>query len=1002
MTIRAFILGLIGAVLICTLTYLNDYVLLGTYLVGNSLPVSIFGTLIVFLFFNAFLFRTRERLALNGKELTLILTMTLSACVVPSSGLLRTFTDVLVVPHQQKKTYPGWAKEHIIDEIAPPEMLVDVTKTVHSGELVAVEDQQVTLDEKASSEPDAYKQLMIELMVGDRRQVRRIKEYDAETKVAKLESKWELKPEPGTEYTIEANNEDEVITPFIQGQPQRRVADPILSLTGKAKDFTENTITLEEERSSVDGTYVGMTIAVDLDGGKKSKGRIAEYDGKNRVATIEGEWSKETVPGAKYRITQPRVPSRFLFWKPQVVTGLIQGIDGREIKVPETLSNAPDAFADMTIEITSGDGAGQKALIVDYNGGSRTLTVNKDWETPPKVGDEFRIVCERDPAMTGKVVAADKNSITLESASSHKDQEYNAMTVKILTGPGSGQSRKISGYDGLKQVAAVEKKWKEVPTSESTYEIVPKPLIPWHAWSRTLWFWIPLILALWLGLVGLSFVFHKQWSDHEHLPYPIANFANSLLPENESGVNTIIRDRKFLIAGGIVLFIYMFNYLNMWFPDTLQAIPLRFDIHKLLSFGPLKGRLHQVGTIWILFTVIAIAYFLPSDVSFSLGISKYVWQFTLGVLAIYGVSVRDGGGTGHTSYERYLAFGSYLGMMIIILYTGRYYYLNVMKKALFLPSEEELPGYTIWGARAFVVTMVIFVAVLQGIGLDWQLGILYAIGVIIMFVVMGRIIAETGLFFIQTWFLPGAILVGLMGTKSLGPSSIFILYMLCVQLTIDPREALMPFMVNNLKMLDIRKHKMSVAGMACVIALLVGLAVGLPWTIYNQYSRGMNASDSWASIYVPRTAPMETLQMKQRMAAQGTLEDAYKVDGFERFLKIKPLDPGLIWAMLIGAALVISMSFMRLRFNKWPIHPVLFLVWIAWAPGNFCTAFLVGWVLKAIVMRFGGPKVYQSWKPVVIGALAGELLGAMLPILIGFIYYMVTGDLPRKFKIFPG
>ena len=51
--------------------------------------------------------------------------------------------------------------------------------------------------------------------------------------------------------------------------------------------------------------------------------------------------------------------------------------------------------------------------------------------------------------------------------------------------------------------------------------------IPWYAWTGTLlYFWLPLILAFSLAVIGLALVVHRQWSDHEHLPYPIVTFAH--------------------------------------------------------------------------------------------------------------------------------------------------------------------------------------------------------------------------------------------------------------------------------------------------------------------------------------------------------------------------------------------------------------------------------------------------------------------------------------------
>jgi uncharacterized membrane protein len=48
MTIRAVILGLLGAVLLCSVTFFNDMVMRGTFLVGNFLPITVFGSLALF------------------------------------------------------------------------------------------------------------------------------------------------------------------------------------------------------------------------------------------------------------------------------------------------------------------------------------------------------------------------------------------------------------------------------------------------------------------------------------------------------------------------------------------------------------------------------------------------------------------------------------------------------------------------------------------------------------------------------------------------------------------------------------------------------------------------------------------------------------------------------------------------------------------------------------------------------------------------------------------
>ena len=49
MTVRAVLLGLAGAAAVCALTYMNDFILRQTFLVGNYMPISVYGGLLLFL-----------------------------------------------------------------------------------------------------------------------------------------------------------------------------------------------------------------------------------------------------------------------------------------------------------------------------------------------------------------------------------------------------------------------------------------------------------------------------------------------------------------------------------------------------------------------------------------------------------------------------------------------------------------------------------------------------------------------------------------------------------------------------------------------------------------------------------------------------------------------------------------------------------------------------------------------------------------------------------------
>ena len=107
-----------------------------------------------------------------------------------------------------------------------------------------------------------------------------------------------------------------------------------------------------------------------------------------------------------------------------------------------------------------------------------------------------------------------------------------------------------------------------------------------------------------------------------------------------------------------------------------------------------------------------------------------------------------------------------------------------------------------------------------------------------------------------------------------------------------------------------------------------------------------------------------------------------------------------IWSAGIAFVLVIFFSAMRIRYSWWPLHPVMFLVWATRSMGLLSHSFFLWWFIRAVVVRLGtqGPlasieicQVYQRAKPFMIGAVAGNLLGPAAWMIVGMIYYHLTG-----------
>ncbi|MBI5724752.1 MAG: hypothetical protein HZA50_12385, partial [Planctomycetes bacterium] len=125
MTTRSIIIGLLAALFIATYGYLNDAVMCVTYIVGNHLPISVFGFIIILAAaINPILHRMRPSWHFSPKELATIMILALMACCIPGgSSMMGLFTEALVLPAKYNKTESGWKDKKVI-EYVPPEMLV--------------------------------------------------------------------------------------------------------------------------------------------------------------------------------------------------------------------------------------------------------------------------------------------------------------------------------------------------------------------------------------------------------------------------------------------------------------------------------------------------------------------------------------------------------------------------------------------------------------------------------------------------------------------------------------------------------------------------------------------------------------------------------------------------------------------------------------------------------------------------------------------------------------
>jgi hypothetical protein len=384
---------------------------------------------------------------------------------------------------------------------------------------------------------------------------------------------------------------------------------------------------------------------------------------------------------------------------------------------------------------------------------------------------------------------------------------------------------------------------------------------------------------------------------------------------------------------------------------------------------------------------------MAADISFSLGIANFLSVAVLSLVLASGLNM--GGNDNWGGVSEWLSFGSFLAMGVMIVYIGRRYYWHTLREAVTFRRQPDTEPSGVWACRAFLACSFGVVAILTAVGLDPVLAVL-AIGLILLtFVVCARMNAECGVFYyLPTWAMPGA-LAGLYGLNALGPVPIVVIGLTWYMLIWMGIECMMPFAVTGLKVASDTGLTPGRTGLAFAAVILVVMVLIVPtglWADYN-HAPPMDRGGTGAEIYG------RVEKVVSQLSVTGDLEKVKHYTSWERLKNLQP-ESGFLAASAVGFGLLLAFSALRMRFNWWPLHPVL-LLWLSASTyvGRFSLSFLLGWAVKTAVVRLGGRRHYEAGKRLMIGVVLGDLAGGFTMMLVSWVYFAATGKPGMKFML---
>jgi hypothetical protein len=485
---------------------------------------------------------------------------------------------------------------------------------------------------------------------------------------------------------------------------------------------------------------------------------------------------------------------------------------------------------------------------------------------------------------------------------------------------------------------------------------------PWSAlrpWlTPALWYSAFAGAVMWVCLC-LNSIVRRRWEDEERLPFPLTVLPLQLSEDNPS----LFRNRLWWMGVAAAIAVGIWNTLAGIVP-SLPVFPLGFDYSPYVANHFPWNSLRFQQFEWQPFTV-GLCYLVPLDLALSLWVFGVVWQSEYVLAGLFGWNT---GGYWGFPYGDQQSGGAYFALLLSALWLDRRYLAQVARKALGLPSplREEGEAFGYRGAVLGMLPALLFLSwfLHRGGMQPWVVLAFFAI-YFPMMLVISRLRAQLGppthdVF----WVTPNLVLPALVGTQALGPRTIGMFTMLS------------PFLMeqrNNPVALQLEGFRMAAGGRMERRRLAIALALVPPLTILAYF---------WASIHVCyRVGLASTIGYYPYLHVPylnvASMNDAIRYP--------TGMDGSVSLSMGVGMVITLALMWLKLRFQWWPLHPVAFP--IAMAIEALIPVIFVTWLIKAVLMRYGGLRAHRTALPFFLGLLVGgaaeSVLRRCLSLLLG-------------------
>ncbi len=476
-------------------------------------------------------------------------------------------------------------------------------------------------------------------------------------------------------------------------------------------------------------------------------------------------------------------------------------------------------------------------------------------------------------------------------------------------------------------------------------------------WAIPVLWWTTFIGVLVFGMLCINIIIRKQWIEYEKLSYPIIQ-----LPLQMTGAahNKFFKNKTvwagFCVAGGLALW----NGISFLYP-FLPELPTRNRSYRVFTESPWNAMGNIPFSLYPF--AIGLGFFIPLDLSFSCWFFFWYWRLLRVVGAMFGFRSLP-----RFPYLNEQASGGYLALCVLAIWASRRHLLWVgrmlFSKNTSQASDDSPISYR--GAVFGLIAALLFLVVFCYYG-GANIGVMLVFFVIyyMISIAITRMRAELGTPVHDLHYSgPDQILTRVVGTRRLGRDNL-IMFSMFWFINRAYRSHPMPHQLEGFKIMERTNMSMRRIIFALILAAVLGSLAGFWALIDRGYQLGMEVRAYWPSLSAFGTEPYRRLTGWLQAPTDTLIPET----GFT----------------VLGYCITTVLMLFRMRFVWWPFHPAGFAISTSWGMNVTWGCLFMSWLLKLIILKYGGPVKYRKIAPFFLGLILGEFTIGSTWTIIGII-----------------